>query len=152
MPQGASVGCCSKTILQVAGWDLLLLARSSSELDGPGWNRCDPAVSFKVGSVSGRSPACLNSIQRSNPGIAFLWQSTPRGRGINKQEPLTPDHCEMTLKAIGQWLIQLNLTQRVPGLSVRFGRFYRQFERFGWIHQTWSSLAARKAFPEWGAY
>jgi len=59
----------------------------------------------------------------------FSFGITTQGRWINNAGDRFTDHlAEMTLKH-WQWLIQLNLNQRVPGLSSRFARILRQYRK-----------------------
>jgi len=120
------------------------LARSSSELD-------DLAESLRscgrqVGVVSA-DLSVPESIQRSIQEL-LSFGITPRVVINNAGAAYTGSLAEMTLKH-WQWLIQLNLTS-VFQVCQSVLPILRQ-SKDGLIINV-SSHAARKAFPEWGAY
>lgn len=146
MITGASrgIGAAAASRFAAAGWDLLLLARSSSDLETVA------APLLAGGRRVEWLAADLTDPQRLPDQLADLL-----GRGLqptvvinNAGAAYTGELASMEL-ASWQWLLQLNLTSVfqvcqavLPGL--------RQQDSSLIINV--SSHAARNAFPEWGAY
>lgn len=143
---GASrgIGAAAARHFAAAGWDLLLLARSSSELD-------DLAESLRFGGRQVGVVSADLSVPESIDGSIQQLLSfgiTPRVVINNAGAAYTGSLAEMTLKH-WQWLIQLNLTS-VFQVCQSVLPILRQSKE-GLIINV-SSHAARKAFPDWGAY
>ena len=143
---GASrgIGAAAARLFAAAGFDLLLLARSASELN---------ALADELRQLGRRVETTsldLADAASIGPGLAELL-----GRGLqpsvvvnNAGAAWTGTLAEMPVDR-WQWLFQLNLTSVfqicqavLPGLRQRGG---------GHIINV-SSHAARNAFPDWGAY
>lgn len=143
---GASrgIGAAAARLFAAAGFDLLLLARSASELN---------ALADELRQLGRRVETTsldLADAASIGPGLAELL-----GRGLqpsvvvnNAGAAWTGPLAEMPVDR-WQWLFQLNLTSVfqicqavLPGLRQRGG---------GHIINV-SSHAARNAFPDWGAY
>lgn len=146
MITGASrgIGAAAASLFATAGWDLLLLARSSSDLE-------TVAAPLLAG---GRRVEWLAADLTDPQGLPAQLADL-LGRGLqptvvinNAGAAYTGELASMEL-ASWQWLLQLNLTSVfqvcqavLPGL--------RQQDSSLIINV--SSHAARNAFPEWGAY
>lgn len=146
MITGASrgIGAAAASRFAAAGWDLLLLARSSSDLE-------TVAAPLLAG---GRRVEWLAADLTDSQGLPDHLADL-LGRGLqptvvinNAGAAYTGELASMEL-ASWQWLLQLNLTSVfqvcqavLPGL--------RQQDSSLIINV--SSHAARNAFPEWGAY
>jgi short-subunit dehydrogenase len=143
---GASrgIGAATARLLAEAGFDLLLVARSSAaleqlagELRGLGRRVETAAIDL---SVSGAIEAPLAELcSRGEPPAVVV-----NNAGVAYTGPL----CSMPLEQ-WQWLMQLNLTSvfEVCRVVVPLLR-----QRGGGLIINVSSHAARNAFPDWGAY
>jgi NADP-dependent 3-hydroxy acid dehydrogenase YdfG len=143
---GASrgIGAAAARRFASAGWDLLLLARSSSELD----HLADSLRSSgrRVGVVA----ADLNDADSIAPAIEQLVSiGVPPTVVINNAgAAYTGALAEMALSH-WQWLIQLNLTSVFQVCQAVLPTL--RASKAGLIINV-SSHAARNPFPNWGAY
>ena len=142
---GASrgIGAAAARLFAAAGYDLLLVARSSPELDALADELRGAGRRVEVAGLDLADPAAVA------PGLQQLL-----GRGLvpdvvinNAGAAYTGPLAAMPLER-WQWLFQLNLTSVfqvcqavLPALRQRGGLIINV-----------SSHAARNAFPDWGAY
>ena len=143
---GASrgIGAAAARRFAAAGWDLLLLARPSSELSDLAGVLKQSGVNVEVLELDLSCPAAIA------PALSAVFAAgwTPRVVINNAGGAYTGSLAEMSLDH-WQWLLQLNLTSVfqvcqavLPTLRCTEG---------GLIVNV-NSHAARKAFPDWGAY
>jgi short-subunit dehydrogenase len=143
---GASrgIGAATARRFAAAGYNLLLLARSGTELE---------ALATELRALGRRVETCcvdLADAPAIGPALAELLQ-----RGLeptvvinNAGAAYTGPLQEMPLEQ-WQWLLQLNLTSVFQLCQAVVPQLRRQG---GGLIINVSSHAARNAFPEWGAY
>jgi len=142
---GASrgIGAAAARHFAVAGYDLLLLARSTPELESlaaelrTGSRRVETAR-VDLANAATIAPALTELLQRGLPPTVVINNAGAAFTGCLAEMPLER----------WQWLFQLNLTSVfqvcqavLPDLRERGGHIINV-----------SSHAARNAFPDWGAY
>lgn len=142
---GASrgIGAAAARAFAQAGYQLLLVARSSDALEALARELRSPGQRVETLALD------LADAQAIAPGLAELLSRglTPNVLINNAGAAYTGNLTEMTLER-WQWLLQLNVTSVfqvcqavVPALRQQQGLIINV-----------SSHAARNAFPEWGAY
>jgi len=143
---GASrgIGAAAARRFASAGWDLLLLARTRSDLEAvaDSLRSCD--VQIEV------IEADLNQAESIGPSIDQLLSAglTPSVVINNAGAAYTGSLAKMSLDH-WQWLMQLNLTSVFQVCQAVLPTL-RGIE--GGLIINVSSHAARKVFPDWGAY
>jgi len=143
---GASrgIGAATAKCFAEAGWDLQLLARSSPELEAVADHCRSLGVTVTTAPVDFADPGAVAPAlqellaEAGTPGLVI------NNAGVALTAPLASTSLEQW-----QWLLQLNLTSvfqvclaLVPALRAQGG---------GLIINL-NSHAARRAFPDWGAY
>ncbi|BBL86629.1 short chain dehydrogenase (chromatophore) [Paulinella micropora] len=138
------IGATAARQFALAGWDLLLVARNDHDL-------ADLAIDLrKLGRKVETASIDLASSYDIAPSLAELLERglTPQVVVNNAGAAYTGSLTEMTLDE-WQWLLQLNLTSIFQISKVIIPIF--RLNGGGLIINV-SSHAARKVFPNWGAY
>ena len=142
---GASRGIGRRTaeLLAQQGWDLLLTARSSDQLD-----QLAAELSAKGASVASAA-IDLTQPETIAAAMADLLQqgATPSVLINNAGAAYTGDLLAMPIER-WQWLLQLNVTSVMQVCSA----VVPAMRENGGLVINISSHAARNAFPQWGAY
>jgi NAD(P)-dependent dehydrogenase (short-subunit alcohol dehydrogenase family) len=143
---GASrgIGAAAARRFAAAGYDLLMVARPSDDLDRLAAELAEAGRRVETAGIDLADPAAIG------PGLEELLDRAPAPSVLinNAGAAWTGGLLEMPLDR-WQWLLQLNLTSVFQVCAAVVPRL--RAARGGLVINV-SSHAARNAFPDWGAY